>query len=192
MARTWDILIIGGASGSGKTSISRPLSRLYGVDLVRVDDFQILLETLTPETLPAINYWRTHTNLRDEESIDMTVSKMVDTGLVFMLGLSAIIKDHLLENIPMILEGDFIHPELSTSFNNSRVKTIFIHEFSQEQISQNYFIREGKHQAHRASISYAYGIWLKETCKKHHIPVIESRPWDNLVERVIVCLSEDD
>jgi len=188
MERAWDILIIGGASGSGKTSVSRPLSRLYGVDLVRVDDFQILLETLTPETLPAINYWSTHPNWRDEESTDETVSKMVDTGRIFLPGLSAIIKDHLLENIPMILEGDFIHPELSASFNDPRIKTIFIHEPSQEQISQNYFVREGKHQTHRASISYAYGNWLKENCKKHSIPIIESRPWDSLVERVIACL----
>ena len=51
--RNWDILIIGGASGSGKTNISIPLARHYGIDLVRVDDFQVLLKALTThETLP--------------------------------------------------------------------------------------------------------------------------------------------
>ena len=34
--RNWDVLIMGGASGSGKTSISLPLARYYGIDLVRV------------------------------------------------------------------------------------------------------------------------------------------------------------
>ena len=41
--RNWDILLIGGASGTGKTQLSIPLARHYGVDLVRVDDFQLML-----------------------------------------------------------------------------------------------------------------------------------------------------
>ena len=61
--RNWEVLLIGGASGSGKTCISRPLARHYGVDLVRVDDFQVLLDVMTtPETHPAIHYWRKHPN----------------------------------------------------------------------------------------------------------------------------------
>jgi hypothetical protein len=34
--RNWDVLLIGGASGVGKTNVSLPLARHYGVDLVRV------------------------------------------------------------------------------------------------------------------------------------------------------------
>jgi len=91
MERTWDILIIGGASGSGKTSISRPLSRLYGVDLVRVDDFQVLLEKVTTtESSPAIHYWATHPNWRDE-GIDAALDRLIDVGRVLMPGLIAVL-----------------------------------------------------------------------------------------------------
>jgi len=76
MERTWDILIIGGASGSGKTSISRPLSRLYGVDLVRVDDFQTLLEAIiTPEMIPTLHYWKIEPNWRNQ-SVDWVVERL--------------------------------------------------------------------------------------------------------------------
>jgi 2-phosphoglycerate kinase len=69
--RTWDILIIGGASGSGKTSISRPLSKLYGIDLVRVDDFQVFLEAMTtPEIIPD---WR-------NQSVDWVVERLEDVS----------------------------------------------------------------------------------------------------------------
>ena len=55
--KNWDVLIIGGASGCGKTSISRQIARHYNIDLVRVDDFQMMLEAMTtPETLPALHY----------------------------------------------------------------------------------------------------------------------------------------
>jgi len=105
-----------------------------------------------------------------------------------MPGLIAVINDHLEENIPMILEGDFILPEISSSFSNARIKTIFIHEPSKDQILQNYLEREGKLQLHRANISHAYGNWLAESCGKYGVPVIEPRPWDSAVDRVIESL----
>jgi len=102
--------MIGGSSGSGKTSVSRPLSRFYGIDLVRVDDFQVLLEAVTtPQALPAIHYWKTHPNWRDE-GVGASVGRLVDIGHVLMPGLTSVINDHICENIPMILEGDFILP----------------------------------------------------------------------------------
>lgn len=188
--RDWDILIIGGASGSGKTSISRPLSKFYGIDLVRIDDFQCFLEAIiSPEQISNLHYWKIEPTWR-EQSVDWVVERLKDVSRAWMPGLKAIIKDRLEENIPMILEGDFIHPELPLAFNNPRIKTIFIHEPSKEQILQNYLSREGKHQAHRAEISHAFGNWLKENCEKYSIPIIEFRPWDNLMERVISCLHD--
>jgi len=182
--RNWDILIIGGASGSGKTSLSHPLSKHYGIDLVRVDDFQCFLEAIiSPEMIASLHCWKIEPNWRNE-SVEWVVERLKGVSKAWLPGLVAVIKDRLEENIPMILEGDFILPELSASFNNPRIKTIFVHEPSREQILQNYLNREGTHQAHRANVSHAYGNWLKENCKKFNVPVIESRPWESLTERV--------
>ena len=183
--RQWDVLIIGGASGVGKTSISRQLSQHYDVDLVRVDDFQLLLEaTTTPEALPAIHYWNTHPNWK-AEGIQNAVNRLIDVGRVLIPGLIAVINDHIEENLPMILEGDFILPEFAANFSNPKVKSIFIHEPEREQILQNYLAREGKLQQQRADISHSYGNWLAENCTKYGVAVIEARPWDTLVERII-------
>jgi len=188
MLRNWDILIIGGASGSGKTSISRRLARYYEIDLVRVDDFQTLLEAITtPETLPEIHYWNTNPNWRDE-GVDAAIGRLIDVGRVLTSGLKEVINDHLSENIPMILEGDFILPELPASFGNPRIKSIFIHEPSKEQILQNYLEREGEVQQFRADVSHLYGNWLAESCAKYGVKVVESRPWDNLMARIFQCI----
>jgi len=187
--RTWDVLLIGGASASGKTALSLPLSRLYQVDLVRVDDFQVLLEALTtPESHPPLHYWKTHPN-RCNESVTASVKRLIDVGCMLTPGLAAVIDDHLAEDIPMILEGDFILPELAASFTskNPRVKAIFMHEPSREQILQNYFTREASLQEFRADVSHAYGNWLVKECSKLGIPIVESRPWDTLIERVVIC-----
>ena len=188
--REWDILLIGGASASGKTMLCRQLSQLYGIDLVRADDFQVLLEALTtPESHPTIHYWKTHPNWR-EDGVDTAVSRLIDVGHMLIPGLAAVIDDHLEENIPMILEGDFLLPELAASFTNKnpRVKAIFIHEPSREQILQNYLAREASIQEFRTDVSHSYGNWLAEECAKLGIPIIESRPWNTLLERVIDSL----
>lgn len=188
LERTWDVLVIGGASGSGKSSISRPLSSLYGIGLVRVDDFQVLLEKVTtPETCPAIHYWDVNPNWRNE-GIDAAVDSLIDVGRVLMPGLLAVITDHIEENIPMILEGDFILPELLTAFDSSRVKSIFVHELSREQILQNYYAREGELQQFRADVSHAYGNWLATSCEKYGITTVNPRPWDSVIDRVVELL----
>ncbi|MCL2408703.1 MAG: hypothetical protein FWC96_03710 [Oscillospiraceae bacterium] len=186
--RNWDVLIIGGASGSGKTSVSLPLARYYGVDLVRVDDFQVLLKALTTyEVLPDLHFEITHPNFK-EYGADETLDLLIKISRSINSGLKAVIDDHILENIPMVLEGDFILPELAASYDNPRIKTIFIHEPSREQILQNFLEREGTLQHSRTDGSYAYGNWLKESCSEFGISVVESRPWDTLMERVISAI----
>ena len=183
--RNWDILLIGGSSGSGKTKISVPLARFYGIDLVRVDDFQVLLEKLTtPENFSPIHYWNTHPEWMKEE-IESTVRQIINVGRALIPGLIAVIKDHRIENIPMILEGDFILPELSKSFEDPRIKSFFLYEPSKEQILQNFLKRDNEIQQYRADVSHYFGNWLAKTCRNLNIPVIESQPWDSLMDRVI-------
>ena len=40
----WHVLLICGASGVGKTRVSYPLARHFGVGITEVDDFQVVLE----------------------------------------------------------------------------------------------------------------------------------------------------
>jgi cytidylate kinase len=51
------VLLVGGASGSGKTMLARPLARALGVNLTEVDDIQIALEAATTEReLPLLHF----------------------------------------------------------------------------------------------------------------------------------------
>ncbi|MCL1787131.1 MAG: hypothetical protein FWG38_04025 [Defluviitaleaceae bacterium] len=174
--RSWDILLIGGASGVGKTYATKQIAKQYGIDLVRVDDFQALLEaTTTPESHPAVHYWATHPNWRDE-GVDAAVERLVDVGKMLTPGLAAVVNDHIIENIPMVLEGDFILPALAASLTSPKVKSVFVLEPSREQILQNFLAREGSHQVFRANVSYAYNCWLMEHCKTLGIPLVDARP----------------
>lgn len=96
---------------------------------------------------------------------------------------------HIEDKLPIIIEGDFVYPELTLSFDNPQVKSIFVHEPNKNQIVQNYLAREGGELQHdRAEVSISYGEWIADTCKRNGIELIESRPWNTALNRAINCL----
>src|SRR2546428_10178824 len=113
MTRSWQVLLIGGPSGVGKTSVSYRLANHFGVGITEVDDFQVLLERMTtPEQQPALHYWRTH-----PEAVDLPAEKIVEhtiaVGQAMAPALEAVIANHLESQTPVVLEGDFILPSLA-------------------------------------------------------------------------------
>ena len=55
------VLLVGGASGVGKSMLSYRLARRLGVNLTEIDDLQIAVETVTgPADQPLLHFWRTN------------------------------------------------------------------------------------------------------------------------------------
>ena len=187
--RNWTVLFIGGASGIGKSSIAYDIARFYGVNVLEVDDVHLSVETVTTkESFPAIHYWNTGVNWR-EIGIDKNVDWLMEVSKEMIPVLKELVNRHLEDKVPVIIEGDFIYPEFTISFDNPEVKSIFVMESDLNQILQNYLSREGGDlQQYRAEISIAYGKWIADTCKQKSIRMIESRPWDTVLTRAIESL----
>ncbi len=182
----WTVLFIGGASGMGKSSVAYELARFYKVNVIEVDDIcQAVKAMTTKEILPAIHYWSSGIDWMDI-GVCGNVKWLIDVSKEMIPGIKAIVENHIESGVPVIIEGDFIHPELTVSFENPKVKSVYINEPDKNQILQNYLAREGGELQHfRADISIEYGAWLVNTCEKLGIKVIESRPWNTVVDRII-------
>ena len=64
--RDWDLLVVAGPSGVGKSHLSYPLAQHFGVAITEVDDLLHSVEALTTEAQqPMIHYWRTHPEAQD-------------------------------------------------------------------------------------------------------------------------------
>jgi 2-phosphoglycerate kinase len=184
--RNWTVLLIGGASGTGKSSLAYEIARFYGVNVLEVDDIYISVEAATTkEEFPAIHYWNTGVNWMDIGA-DANVNWLIDVSKELIPILKGIVNRHIEDQVPIIIEGDFIDPEFTKSFDNPEVKSIYVVEKDKNQILENYLSREGGDLQHyRADISIAYAKWIEETCNQHGIHVIESRPWDTLLTRAL-------
>lgn len=187
--RNWTVLFIGGASGIGKSSIAYEIARFYGVNVLEVDDVHLSVKTVTTkESFPAIHYWNTGVDWKDI-GVDDNVNWLIDVSKEMIPILKELVNRHIEDKLPIIIEGDFIYPEFTISFDNPEVKSIFVNESDINQILHNYLSREGGDLQHyRAEISIAYGKWIADTCNQNGISVIESRPWDTALKRAIKSL----
>ena len=187
--RNWTVLFIGGASGMGKSSAAYELARFYNVNVMEVDDIsQAVKAVTTRELLPVIHYWSTGVNWMDI-GVGGNVKWLKDVSKEMIPALKAVVDNHLEADVPVIIEGDFIDPEFTAAFENPKVKAVYIYEPDKDQIVQNYLAREGGELQHfRADVSADYGEWLVDTCEKLGIKVVEARPWDTVVDRIIESL----
>ena len=194
--RTWDVLLIGGASGTGKTSLSYRLARYFDVGITEIDDFQVILERMTtPEQQPVLHYWRTHPEamrLPPEAIVELTVS----VAETMAPAIEAVIQNHLESNTPVLLEGDYLLPATAarTSFgavsNGGRIRAAFLFEANEGQIATNYSRREPAEgrAALRSRVSFLSGNWLRTEAQRYGVPAVEARPWESLFDRVVALI----
>jgi 2-phosphoglycerate kinase len=195
--RAWDVLLIGGASGVGKSSVSYRLARHFDIGITEVDDLFIALECLTtPEQQPVLHYWRTN-----PEAASLTTEGIVElhTAVCRVLSpaIAAVIANHVQTHTPIVLDGDYLLPELltwqeeDTRKTMERVKGVWLYEPDAAQIAHNYALREPHEgdQSDRAHVSWLFGNWLKDECQRYGLTALPARPWDTLIERIIDAIA---
>lgn len=191
--RNWDVLLIGGPSGTGKTRLSQHLAQYFGVGLTEVDDLHLVLETMTtPVQQPTLHYWATHPEA-EQFSAEQILELHISVGRVMLPALQAVINNHLESRTPLILEGDYLLPELivQDGIQLDRVRAVFLYEPNERQFVQNFYEREPEEgeQTGRAHVSWLFGQWLQRACQQYDVPALPARPWNNLFERVRATLS---
>ncbi len=184
-------MLIGGASGVGKTEVSRPLARRFNADLTAVDDIQAALERMTsPEQYPELHRWRLHPEevvaLDDEEMLAHTLAN----SAVVCEALEPVIAEHLGSSEPVVLDGDFLLPDLAArgSFEgvpaDGRVGALFLYD-DEQQLLENFRRREGEEQPRRARASWRYSEYLRAECERLGVPSLSASPWETVLDRAL-------
>jgi 2-phosphoglycerate kinase len=195
--RSWQVLLIGGASGSGKTSVSYRLAHHFSIGITEADDIHCaLMRMTTPEQQPVLHYWQTH-----PEAQQLPAEEILQLHLATCHALApayeAVIANHLESDVPLVLEGDYILPALAaqTEFggfpNNGRVRGLFLHEEEEAQFVHNYLQREpaAGPQEGRARVSWLFSQWLQQQALEVGCAVMPARLWANSFERILKVLA---
>jgi 2-phosphoglycerate kinase len=195
----WQVFLLGGASGVGKTSISYRLARHYGVGLTEVDDFQVILEGMTtPEQYPVLHFWRTHHEEARRMSDEEHVAFFQQYASIMARALTLVVANHIESRAPVVLEGDFILPSLAIQEEyagiraENNVRALFLCEVSETQIARNFERRDGVAQPERARISWLVNAWLRAEAGRLGVPVLAARPWDSTLGRATATVDTGD
>jgi 2-phosphoglycerate kinase len=196
MSHSWHVLLVGGASGSGKTMLARRLGRRYGVNVTQLDDIQAALTAVTtPQEKPLLHFWRTNWDEFSAFTDDQHLAHFLEISrTVFGPIIEAIVADRLGGGDPAIVEGDFVLPDLAVRAAfagepaRDRVRGLFVGEEDEECLAQNFSDRQGGDNALRARTSRVKAHWLRRRCEALSVPWISSRPWESTADRAIEAL----
>ncbi|MDS0137330.1 hypothetical protein H5970_03865 [Amycolatopsis sp. CM201R] len=190
------MLLLGGASGTGKSRLSYPLARRYEVPIVEVDDLVLAVQRMTtPAQQPLVHYWDTHPDA-GSLPVPQVLELQIAVAEALRPALEAVIGNHLETDTPVVIEGDYLLPALAAQDSfagqaaGGRVRAVFLHEPDPGRLVANYLEREPDEgeQHSRAQVSARYGDWLAARAREHGIPVLTARPWTTALDRLCALL----
>jgi len=188
---SWIVTLVCGASGVGKSRLAIPLAHRYGVPLGEADDITTALAALTTaEQHPMLHYWGSHPEARSWPperiaQLHLAVAESVRAGY------AAVITDHVESAAPVVLEGDYLLPNLVNGFGGT-VRAVVVAEPDEDRLVANFMAREPEHgeQRGRARVSLAVSALLTERANAAGVPVVAAWPWAGQLERVDRALRE--
>jgi 2-phosphoglycerate kinase len=182
----WLVLLIGGSSGVGKTTVAPEVARRLGAAWLMVDDLRLALER---SGLPIPDSTRV-------EAVDAP-DGLVAVGEAVSPAIEVVIENHVDQGIPVVIEGDGIlpsileRPPVRARAAGGRVRAVFVHEPDAEALLANLLARgaDGWREDLRwyARRSAAHGAWLKREAERHGRPTVPARPPDTLAARILVA-----
>lgn len=206
----WQVLLVGGSSGVGKTAATQQLARHLGVSQLLVDDVRLALQEFTSaEQYPDLHHLELALGAGGL-SAEEICSGLIRVGELLVAPLATIIAHHVVVAGvgPVIIEGDGVTPQLATKTDFAgqkffwglrladQVRSLFIVEPEEDVILANMRARgrgfdqlvpdEQRTEAHA---SWLYGQWLQREAAARGLAVIPARPWETLGARMSATLT---
>ena len=200
-ARLGKVLLIGGASGTGKTTLAKALSASLGIAWVQVDDLRLALQRSnvrlpTAQATEALYYFE-----RTPDVWSLPAERLRDgliaTGEAMIDAIAIVVENHIVQNDPAVIEGDGIlpsllaHPGLRTYAATGHLRAAFLTSASEDELLRS-MIDRGRGVPDRrpdelariAAMNWLFSAWLEADARRRNLPVIPTGPRDTLVERV--------
>ena len=193
----WSVLLIGGASGTGKSTVARALARQEGATWLQVDDLRLALERVQgPDGLsPAIRAM-----LSGEAwgmGPDIARGGLIEIAKLLAPAIEAVVENHVDQRDPIVIEGDAILPALierpAMVDQRHAIRAAFIEEPDEDVLFRGLVTRArgGPRSIDEfraeARAKHAYGRWLSAEARRLEIPVVVSRPWPTLGARILAA-----
>jgi len=197
----WKVLLIGGGTGTAKSTLALELGRFYDVPVLDGDDLRWAIESAVPSGLDpelhifqAPGFW--------DQPVAEDVERMLSwSKRLCEINETVIARRHFVER-PVIIEAVWLLPEFvcQSKFNDvsmeGEVRSIFLVENDKELLRERLFDRDGEmglpvDQPSRIDVFHQHGLLIAEKARLSGLSVLESRSLETLFHRAVEALAKD-
>ncbi|MCH7866641.1 MAG: hypothetical protein IH881_03020 [Myxococcales bacterium] len=198
------IILLGGSSGVGKTSLALEAARRLGIRRVLSTDSirQVMRLMLSSELVPAIHAssFDAHLSIATDANAagreqDEVVQGFMAQATVVSVGVRGMIERAIDENTSMILDGVSLVPgliDLASYAADAHIIYLVVARLDEDSF-RNHFIARGKRQLHRNATRYVENLegilkiqeHFLELADRYDIPIVDNATIDGSVMLVI-------
>ena len=122
-SRSWEVLVLFGASGTGKSVAAAEIGRRYGISWVQVDDLRLALQysqASLPERTDELYFLERTSGVWTRTPAELRQA-FINVADLMAPALGIVIHSHVVTSAPMVIEGDGVLPGLT---ENSLLKPL--------------------------------------------------------------------
>lgn len=184
MAALAEVVLVGGSSSVGKTTLAGELARRGQSESVQVDD---LRRGIDDPRLDFLSRTRDPWRLEPGE----LCLRLRAAAEAMRPALAALVDRALADGRRLVLEGEALDPSLAARYcRDARVRPVFVVELDRERLARTLRDRspafESLPSAEQSAVAHTnalYGRWLKAECRERNLSCVASQPWETLVDR---------
>lgn len=200
------ILLVGGGTGTGKSTVATEVAYRLGITRVTSTDFvrQTMRAFFSEEFMPTIHFSSFEAALglskaEEEESGDAALLGFLDQTRNVLVGVEAALQRALDEGWSMVLEGVHLVPGMLTTQLRGALVVHCVLAIHDEEIHRTHFwIRDVDSDGARAHDKYLSGLpeirmiqdYIVERARRNDVPVIENESVSGAIAAVVELVLE--
>jgi 2-phosphoglycerate kinase len=193
------IVLIGGATGTGKSTVATEIAYRLGITRVTSTDFirQTMRAFFSPDFMPSIHHSSfdagTPLHSAEQEEVDPLLHGFLDQTRHVLVGVKASIDRALEEGWSMVLEGVHLVPGMLPPIENALVVQCVVVIESEETHAGHFWIRDlasngmrrlDKYLDRLSDIRYLQD-YIVERADREGVPVIDNRQREQAIRAVM-------
>ena len=193
------IVLIGGATGTGKSTVATEIAYRLGITRVTSTDFirQTMRAFFSPDFMPSIHHSSfdagTPLHSAEQEEVDPLLHGFLDQTRHVLVGVKASIDRALEEGWSMVLEGVHLVPGMLPPIENALVVQCVVVIESEETHAGHFWIRDlasngmrrlDKYLDRLSDIRYLQD-YIVERAEREGVPVIDNRQREQAIRAVM-------
>lgn len=192
------IVLIGGSTGTGKSTVAAEVAHRLGITRVASTDFirQTMRAFFSPEFMPTIHFssFEAGQALDEEVTGDPTIVGFVDQCRHVCVGVEAALRRALTEGWSMVLEGVHLVPGMLPAELDGALLVHVVIEIADEEVHRMHFhIRDATTGGIRAMDKYLVQIddirrvqtYIASRARRESVPVVENANVERTIDQVI-------